>query len=307
MSFRSRNPLPSAWKRGSDLAVLTPGSIHMRRQLRDRLATAVRAGLRSAGARWVTRIADIADLDRLQPPERIELPPGLRMLVIAPHPDDESIGCGGLIGKWTAAGRDAFIVFLTDGQIGNREIRAMAPGEERHAQEQRLAATRRHEARRATELLGCRTIDFLAMPDGDLLGSIDETGERLAACLKRYLPDLVVFPHAGDRHPDHVAAGAILIKALEVAEPAVAPSLLGYETWAPLKADIVIDVSTFMNRKCAAIDCHVSQTASINYTGAARALNRYRAISAMAGCEYAEAYWRGTPDDLSKIWDRRTS
>lgn len=271
------------------------------------MARLVRASVRAAGARWVTRVSDRAGMDRLQPPRIVDLPVGQSLLVVAPHPDDESIGCGALVAKWCAGRRKAHVVFLTDGEIGSREIRAMAVGDERSKAMQVLAGTRRTEATAALAALGRPTAEFLSLPDGGLLGSIGDAAIRLAACLQRASPDLLVLPHWYDRHPDHVAATPIVLGALRHAALASKPAIMGYEIWAPLQAEVVIDADEFMDRKLAAIACYKSQTASVDYAAAVEGLNRYRAISAHAGCTYAEAFRLGTPEDLARIWETMQS
>src|SRR5947208_7699287 len=78
---------------------------------------------------------------------------GERLLVLAPHPDDEVIGCGGLLALHLAEGRKVHVVVATDGaQAGD-------------------AVQRRSESRAAVALLGDATIEFLGYPDRELSGA----------------------------------------------------------------------------------------------------------------------------------------
>jgi LmbE family N-acetylglucosaminyl deacetylase len=116
------------------------------------------------------------------------------VLVFAPHPDDDVIGCGGSIAKHVDAGRGVAIVYLTSGEAGS-----LAHG--RAA----LAAIREAEARAAAGALGVADLVFLRHPDGGL-----EAGPALVAELVRLLrarrPGLVYLPHGGDGGSDHQAA-----------------------------------------------------------------------------------------------------
>jgi hypothetical protein len=70
---------------------------------------------------WVrSRLSSaLADVETYGPPQAVSKLPGERPLVIAPHPDDETLGCGGAIATWTTAGVQPDIVFLTDGAAGD--------------------------------------------------------------------------------------------------------------------------------------------------------------------------------------------
>src|ERR1700729_3740365 len=82
------------------------------------------------------------------------------LLVLAPHPDDESLGCGGLIAEHHARGHDVHVMVLTDGTGSHPRSREYPAT--------RLAALRMQEARRAIVALGLPEdrIDFLGLPDG---------------------------------------------------------------------------------------------------------------------------------------------
>src|SRR5258705_86546 len=76
-----------------------------------------------------------------------------KILVLAPHMDDEVLGCGGTIARHAQAGADVTVIFLTDGRRGIGTIAAL-PEPERGRRERELVDTRKQEARRAGEILG---------------------------------------------------------------------------------------------------------------------------------------------------------
>lgn len=242
-------------------------------------------------------------LDRLAPPRLIELPEGTRLLVLAPHPDDESIGCGGLIAKWMVAGRRAKIVIITDGAMG---------GEEKGASEADtslaragLVEQRSAEAMAAAAALGGAELAFLGCADGHLADAWETAVQDLADHIEQFHPDVLTLPYTIDRHPDHVAATPLMLGALARVNKSRRPAIvLGYEVWSPLTANILISIDPVVDRKARAIEAHASQTAQRDYVAAALALNTYRGISGLANVRYAEAYWMGTPEDWQALWSR---
>ncbi len=128
-----------------------------------------------------------------------------RTLVVAPHPDDETLGCGGTIAALTAAGQRVGVVFLTDG--------ALTGGADRVAK----AEERMSEARRACEVLGVKSEDTWAfgLPDGGLRGHHDAAVARLGDVLDAFRPSRVFVTHEHDGHPDHEAAFRVTRSAIE--------------------------------------------------------------------------------------------
>lgn len=120
-----------------------------------------------------------------------------RALIVAPHPDDETIGCAGLILRLRRRGARVDIVIVTDGGASHRNS-ATFP-------RKRLVATRAVEARRAGMQLGVSAarLHLLALPDGGL-DTLDRAARnRLTRRLARFRADLVVMPLPDDAHPDH--------------------------------------------------------------------------------------------------------
>jgi len=202
----------------------------------------------------------------------------VRNLVVAPHPDDEAIGCGGVICKQKARGEETAAVFLTSGEMGLKQ----------HAAEV-ARQIREGEARRSAEVLGIAHCDFLRGPDWTLADALDSVVGPLAAVLREWQPDRIFLPHPNDAHPDHQAALPLVQRAL-AASGIAPPELLGYEVWTPLGSyDRVEDISEFMATKLQALKAHVSQLNFYNYPRAVEGLNCYRGALA-ARCAFAEVF-----------------
>jgi N-acetylglucosamine malate deacetylase 1 len=120
-------------------------------------------------------------------------------LVVAPHPDDEAIGCGGAVLSHRSAGDRVDVVFLTSGEAGGHGIER--PGETREA-----------EARAAAEILGVESLEFWREPDGRLRAR-RALIDRLAQRIRAVRASVLYAPHRGDDHPDHVAASRIARRA----------------------------------------------------------------------------------------------
>jgi LmbE family N-acetylglucosaminyl deacetylase len=200
-----------------------------------------------------------------------------RVLVIAPHPDDEAIGCGGAIRLHRRRGDEVRVVFLSSGE---RCLPDLAP--------ETVWAIREEEARRAAAVLGLASLDFLRLPDQGVAANAPRAAHLLRHGIEVGQPDLLYFPHPLDAHPDHQAVLAIVRLALAGWKPL--PQLRAYEVWSPLpRADRLENVSAVMADKLRAIRCYASQLQLVRYDRAVRGLNQYRGLLA-GGVRYAEAF-----------------
>jgi N-acetylglucosamine malate deacetylase 1 len=198
-------------------------------------------------------------------------------LVVAPHPDDETVGCGGRLALATAAGETVGAVFLTSGELGLEELAA-----------DKARAVREAEAEAAAQILGLTSLTFLRQPDWFLSGSSAQAAKELRDVFQRQPPDRVLVPHVDEWHPDHAATPAIVRMALRSVQETI--EVQTYEVWTPMSAfDNVEDISMVMETKLAAVRAYRSQVDRFGYDEAVEALNRFRGVLAARG-HYAEAY-----------------
>jgi LmbE family N-acetylglucosaminyl deacetylase len=210
------------------------------------------------------------------------------VLVLAPHMDDETIGCGGALARHVKAGASVKVVFLTDGRHGGgSQLRALR-GNARHAGEMELVATRKLEARQALEILGVPGMFFLDVEDGTLARDA-AAATRLRAILEAERPELVYVPHFLEQHPDHYAASRILLEATRGA--ALRVQCVGYEVWTPLFPNCFVNIDEVVELKRRALGCYRSQLGELDYLHSALGLNAYRsaALSGHSG-RFAEAF-----------------
>ena len=194
----------------------------------------------------------------------------MNILVIAPHPDDETIGCGGALCLHAAKGDRVVVVFLTSGELGLKEL---APA--------KAWQVRESEAQAAAKHLGITRLEFLRLPDWMVTEQIQKGARLFSPILRREAPRLIYLPHLGEWHPDHQAAAPLLRAAIQRSRIAQ-PALRAYEIWTPLQEyDHTEDVSRVMARKLRALCAYRSQLAEFDYERAIRGLNQYR--GALAG------------------------
>jgi LmbE family N-acetylglucosaminyl deacetylase len=127
-------------------------------------------------------------------------------LIIAPHPDDESLGCGGLIAECCRAGRPPVVVFLTDGAMSHPASRGFP--------RQRLIELREQEAIAAAACLGLtrERLAFLREPDTQAPREGDElirVVNKIVGLVDRFQCSCILAPWRFDPHCDHEAAAWI--------------------------------------------------------------------------------------------------
>lgn len=189
-----------------------------------------------------------------------------RMLVVAPHPDDETIGCGGLIALARLSGVDVHVVLVTDGSASHPASRAWPP--------QRIAAQRKQELVDALGLLGVHCAPtFLDLPDArtpSLPANMRIAAcARLSAVIAALSPDAVLTTWRREPHCDHRFSYELTRDAMHMAG-CTAPCL-EYMVWTYLSgaADdrpdpavtmcLQLDIETVRENKRAALSMHVSQ------------------------------------------------
>ena len=201
----------------------------------------------------------------------IDIRPESRILIVAPHPDDECIGAGGVLVKYAA---QCDVVLLTNGCACNPE----------RSKEENIA-TRRGEFASEMAVAGVHRHWSLGIDDGTLAEHAD--------CLLDFdlAPyDVIFTANHLDNHADHRAAFECLRHALQV--QALSPAVYEYEIATPLASvSDYLDATDVMERKLDLIRFHQSQLASLDYVKLARSLASYRAVKTSA-CSYVEAYAR---------------
>ena len=190
-----------------------------------------------------------------------------RTVVIAPHPDDDTLGCGGAIALLAERGQPVSVLFVSDGAASHPGSQKFPPPV--------LRDLREAESREALRRLGVgeEAAVFLRLPDGALPlpgeAAFDAAVYAVGSALAGLEPDTLLLPWRRDPHPDHRATSAIVQAALQgTAQP---PRVLEYPIWAWERADanalprqgeampFRLDISTVVAKKTEAVAAHESQ------------------------------------------------
>ncbi len=224
-------------------------------------------------------------------PYETTAPTGVRSLVLSPHPDDETIGCGGTIALHRAAGDPLTVVFLTDG----------AEGATRDQYEDSGRQVRMDEGREALSRLGGAESLFWGYPDRRLADRREEAAERLAKLIAQFRPGRIYCPSPLEIHPDHVAAWQILQQAVQDLDER--PEVWLYEIAMPLHPNRLVDISAAKQQKARAVDAFASQLAVLDLHRQVRALSQLRLFHLPAEVTAVEAFFRVAPEQLTTRLD----
>lgn len=229
---------------------------------------------------------DWPDEASLYPYTAVTSLPARRLLVLAPHPDDEVLGCGGLIAATLAQGAEVQVVIVSDGGQGGD------------------AAQRERESIAAADVLaGGRArleLTFWRLPDRGL-ATVAGLAQRLRGLVSSSAADCVLLPSPFEIHPDHRALCLAGLQALRDAERG--SDLLFYEVGQPLMPDVLVDITAQFERKRAALRCFTSQLAVQAYDEQVLGLNRFRAYTLGPAVSHAEAFRRVPHAELRRGLD----
>ncbi|MBN1593255.1 MAG: PIG-L family deacetylase [Candidatus Coatesbacteria bacterium] len=226
-------------------------------------------------------------------PQLIDRPEANRVLVLAPHADDDVIGCGGTLCKHVEADDQVMVAYMTDGSRGSTELRESL----------NLVATRKSEAQNAAAVLGIKNLRFLGFQDQKLSYYLEDCSAVLADILIDYEPDLIYLPFPLDYNPDHAAAARIAVRAFERIDYLC--RIMAYEIAPPIMPNRIVDISKEAEQKKKALRCHKSQMAQNDYVNVMiEGLNRYRTHGLLKGKGYAEAFFECDGDYLAFLIKR---
>ena len=173
------------------------------------------------------------------------------------------------------SGQAVRTVIATDG--GKLSVPGIQPIE--------VASRRREDAERAAGVLGTPPPVFLGFDDSELSNNIAQLVSAIGVHVDEFQPDAIFAPWLLDTHSDHQAL------AMAVAHAAVPPQteIWGYEVWAALSPNRLVDITRVWDRKVSALAEH-QIPASVFDTSRHLALNRWRSIHCLGSSGYAEAF-----------------
>lgn len=215
--------------------------------------------------------------------EKIDIKKDEKILIISPHPDDESIGCSGVMLTYPD---NVKVVCVTDGRYGDSSI-----------EPQEMVSIREQEFKAAMEMAKVSNYQFLSVEDGKvkenfkIFESIDFNGYKH-----------IFIPNYLDRHFDHKAISHHIYTLIKHGKISTDTLIYYYEVWNSVPVvNSFIDLSSLVDRKRDIISNYSSQLKHIDYTEKIIGLNRFRGLA--LELEVAECYMRLTVYEFLKFMD----
>ena len=191
-----------------------------------------------------------------------------KIVIVAPHMDDEALACGGLIAQLPYKD-GVHIIYATDGMKSPAPI---IPGRDRISPD--LGKTRMHESIEAMKLLGVpeHNLHFLCLPEAELKKHLSTLRDLLRKKIITIAPQQIFVPFRFDRHPDHLAVNHAIVSEFRQgdAQPQLIEYFVYYRWRLMSKRDIRryirpqflfrLDIADVAGQKRRALDCFTSQT-----------------------------------------------
>lgn len=222
----------------------------------------------------------------------------MKVMVVAPHPDDAEISCAGTLAQWIRDGQEVVYVICTNGEKGS---------DDHETTPEELRWIRHREQEAAALVLGVKEIIFLGHPDGALEDNYRFRGQIVRE-FRFHRPDLVLTCdpyHRYTQHRDHRITG---LATLDAAFPYardhlfypehLAEGLQPYKVrelylWGTEQPDVFIDISDTFETKLAALSCHRSQLQSRSREEFEECVREYSAyLGKPRGLSLAETFHR---------------
>ena len=220
----------------------------------------------------------------------------MKYLIIAAHPDDEVLGCGGSMAKWAKKGHEVHVLIMAEGATSRDKSR------DRDSRKQELSILAQ-SAKKAADILGVKSVELLNYPDNrmdsvdmlDVVKSVEEIIEKLQ-------PEVVVTHHAGDLNIDHQITHQAVITACRPQPEQTVKRILSFEVpsateWqspdsgCPFVPNWFEDITDALPMKMKALEAYQSEMRPWPHARSIKAvehLARWRGAS--AGCEAAESF-----------------
>ena len=210
-------------------------------------------------------------------PERFA---GAHILALAPHPDDEIIGCGGTLLRLVRAGAKVTVLQATDGSA-SAALEGAPPATRR--------TTRLDEARAVAEAAGFEPTIFWG-EDNHTFRARDDLVARLREILRELAPALLFTPFIADIHADHLTLNRILAGALD-GLPERSMSVVGYEVWSLAPANLWCDISSCMREVERLLLLYETAMKVDDFIHMCSTRDRFHALTLGGAPGYAEAFF----------------
>lgn len=208
------------------------------------------------------------------------VPPfGKSMLVVAPHQDDEAIGCGGALALQVQHGYKASVVIMQDGADEHESVSMTREA---------LSELRNQESRDAALEVGVDPPTFLGLKD--LRSDPDVTASALRLIIEERRVDAIFTPFVLDGHPDHRTCNFIVAKALVKLNRTI--RILQYEVWSHCIPNVLVVIDSVADKKGKMLACFKLANKAFDYAHATKGLNMFHSRLLPAGqARYVECFF----------------
>ena len=219
----------------------------------------------------------------------------MRVLVVAAHPDDEVLGCGGTMARLAQEGHAVHIAIMAEGITSRHAERSAADAEQ---------LLRLHQqARSAAAMIGAKDVVLFKLPDNRLdTVPLLEVVKLVEELIQKLQPEVIYTHHPGDLNIDHAVVHRAVLTATRpqpghgvrevYAFEVLSSTEWAFQQLAPLfRANVFVDVSKTLDAKIAGLACYDSETRKFPHPRSPEALRAAAARwGSVVGCEAAEAF-----------------
>jgi LmbE family N-acetylglucosaminyl deacetylase len=202
----------------------------------------------------------------------IEISEEDKILIVAPHPDDETIGCGGILALY---GKQCDVLLLTDGKKGVSNITERT--------EQEVKELRQREFYKVMKFFEVHKVDTLNIEDQAVYKNKKVI---LEYPIKQY--SYIFVPNSYEHHIDHKVVYEIF-KTMKFQQKSKG-KIIEYEVWSPIaNPNLFLDISAVIEKKIFAVSQYLSQLECFDYVNLCKGINKYRGATQQVG--FCEAYY----------------
>ncbi|MCK4521927.1 MAG: PIG-L family deacetylase [Nanoarchaeota archaeon] len=180
------------------------------------------------------------------------------ILICSAHPDDEILGCGGTIAKYSKEGNSVISIIFSYGESSHPHLKKYI-----------TTRIRVKESQKADKIVGCKETIFLGLPDGKISTKVKNksTREKIKKLIKKYKPDKIFTHSIEDPFPDHRAIYKLIIDSAN--EINYKGNLYSFDIWSIIRIKkrnapkLIVDISPTFKLKLKALKCFKSQGISM--------------------------------------------
>ncbi len=218
----------------------------------------------------VRNILDSQAFQQIISPIQVDIPKEKKLLIIAPHPDDEILGAAGLIIKAKKNNCHISIIFLTSGSFDESNIRE-------------------REARLVCNKIGVDSVYFLRIPDGGI-ANIDVNKTSLQELVNKSCPDIISLPFIFDGHLDHIYTNKLISNVFIKNNKKI--DFWAYQIYSSIPANVIVDITSIVEYKFNLMSMYKSQLENFDFINWNRGLNAWNSkLLESKKSKYAECYF----------------